>query len=228
MVKAIGYIRVSKEEQVKGGVSLDMQIAKIKQYCKTYDLELVDIERDDGISAKNIKGRPGATRAFNMMRNKEVGAIVVYKLDRLFRNRIDALLIEDETRHIGVAIHSVTERIDTTTALGRSFYTQIVDRAAFEREITSERTRDSLKYKREQGEVYNHEPYGYDAVEGKLVPNEEEQKVVVLIKERDVEGDSLKAIADRLNGAGIKTKKGKRWYPQTVKNVITLPVNNQG
>jgi len=50
-MKAVGYIRVSSEEQAKSGVSLDNQRAKIKAYADLKDLDLVEIIEDAGISA---------------------------------------------------------------------------------------------------------------------------------------------------------------------------------
>ena len=58
MMKAIGYIRVSTEEQAKEGVSLAAQEAKIKAYCELYDLEIGEIIVDAGQSAKTLN-RPG-------------------------------------------------------------------------------------------------------------------------------------------------------------------------
>ena len=46
MVKAVGYIRVSTEEQANSGVSLDAQKAKLQAYAALYEIELVAIEVD--------------------------------------------------------------------------------------------------------------------------------------------------------------------------------------
>ena len=54
IMKAVGYVRVSSEDQAKEGVSLDNQRAKIRAYCDLKDLELVDIMEDAGISARNL------------------------------------------------------------------------------------------------------------------------------------------------------------------------------
>ena len=87
---AIGYVRVSTEDQAKEGVSLDNQKAKIEAYCQLKDLELSEIVEDAGISAKNLK-RPGVQKVLRMARKKKIDAIVVYKLDRIFRSTVDAL-----------------------------------------------------------------------------------------------------------------------------------------
>jgi site-specific DNA recombinase len=225
MKKAVGYVRVSKEDKDRGNFSPEMQRSKITGYCQFYELDLVHIEeRDEFVSAKDIKGRPGVKKIFDMARSGEVEAIVVYKLDRLFRNRIEALVIEEELRNLGVSICSVTEYIDTTTAMGRMIYTLIINQAAFEREHTSDRTKDVLRHKKNAGEVYNGNTlFGWDPKGGKLVENEAEQETIkLIIKWKAEESKSLTWIAKQLNGMGVKTKKRKAWYPQTVSNVITL------
>ena len=63
----VGYIRVSTDKQSDHGLSLDAQRAKIEAYASLYDLELVDIIVDAGVSAKTLK-REGLQRALGMLR----------------------------------------------------------------------------------------------------------------------------------------------------------------
>ena len=67
MVRILGYVRVSTEEQGREGVSLANQEAKIREYCKLYDLQLVRIESDPGVSAKTLD-RPGLESALDDLR----------------------------------------------------------------------------------------------------------------------------------------------------------------
>src|SRR4030043_766794 len=90
MTTAIGYIRVSTEDQAREGVSLDNQKSKITAYCQLKDLNLIEVIEDAGISAKNLK-RPGVQKVINMARKKQINAVVVYKLDRVFRSTVEAL-----------------------------------------------------------------------------------------------------------------------------------------
>jgi DNA invertase Pin-like site-specific DNA recombinase len=90
MKKTIGYIRVSTDEQAIEGVSLKNQEEKIRSYCDLKDFELLEIVNDSGISAKNLR-RPGAQKVIEMAQKKMVDAVVVYKLDRMFRSTVDAL-----------------------------------------------------------------------------------------------------------------------------------------
>jgi hypothetical protein len=81
-MKAIGYVRVSTEEQTNG-VSLEAQEAKIRAWCTLHDAELVAIYRDEGISGyKGRDSRPGLDTALKQV-CKVKGSLVVYSLSRL-------------------------------------------------------------------------------------------------------------------------------------------------
>ena len=57
--RAAGYIRVSTEEQVRGGVSLDAQEERVRAYCTMSGMELVSVIREEGVSgAKPLDSRP--------------------------------------------------------------------------------------------------------------------------------------------------------------------------
>lgn len=53
-MKAVEYIKVSSEQQRDNGCSLEAQEAKLRAYAELYDLELVGIEVDAGMSAKSL------------------------------------------------------------------------------------------------------------------------------------------------------------------------------
>jgi DNA invertase Pin-like site-specific DNA recombinase len=219
-MKAVGYVRVSSEDQAKEGVSLENQKAKIQTYCKLKDMDLVTVLEDAGISARNLK-RPGVQVVLNMVMNKSVDAVVVYKLDRMFRSTVDALETTKKFDKQGVAFHSIEETIDTKSAMGRFFFTLTAALAELERGIIGERTRDALQHKKQNGDVWGPVPYGFKRVQKKIVPDTAEQKVVQKIIHIWKTGGNYSEIARKLNSSGIKTKKGTScWYPQTVKNVV--------
>ncbi len=103
--RTIGYIRVSTREQVNNGVSLDNQEYKIKTYSDLKDLDLVEIIKDKGKSGKDLN-RTGIQRIIKMAKNKEIDAVVVYKLDRLNRKTRDLLfLVEDVFNKNNIAFY---------------------------------------------------------------------------------------------------------------------------
>lgn len=210
-MKAIGYIRVSTEEQATHGISLEAQRAKIEAYAVTRDLELVGIVEDAGKSAKNLK-RPGVQKILNMVRRKEVGAVVIVKLDRLFRSTRDALDTADIFKERKVALHSIGESLDTESSLGRFFFTLTAALAEMERGLVGERTKAALKKKRDNDEkTGGGVPYGYDALNGKLTKNTQEQKTKARIARLRKGGASYQKVADTLNADGIPAKRGGMW-----------------
>ncbi len=64
---AIGYVRVSTQEQASDGVSLDAQRDKLRAYCKENGIRLIDIKADEGISGSTIE-RPGLKAALRMVK----------------------------------------------------------------------------------------------------------------------------------------------------------------
>jgi site-specific DNA recombinase len=215
--KAVGYVRVSSEDQVKEGVSLENQKSKIKAYCNLKDLDLIAIMEDPGVSARNLN-RPGVKQVLELAERKRAGAVVVYKLDRMFRSTVDALETTRRFEELGVAFHSIEETIDTKSAMGRFFFTLIAALAEMERGLIGERTKAALQHKKRNGDVWGPIPYGYKRNIDKILPDETEQTLIQEIDQLRQSGTSYSEIARCLNGRGVKTKKGRRWYPQTVKN----------
>jgi len=61
--RAIGYVRVSDEEQATEGMSLQAQRAKLEAYAMLQDLDLVAVLADEGISGKRADNRPALQEA---------------------------------------------------------------------------------------------------------------------------------------------------------------------
>ena len=219
---AVGYIRVSTEEQSREGISLDAQKAKIKAYCTVKDLDLVDIIEDAGISAKNLN-RPGIQTVLLMARKKEVDAVIICKLDRMFRSTEDALQTTRKFDKWEISFHSIQETLDTKSAMGRFFFTLMSAIAQMEREIIGERTKAALSHKRAKGEKTGGSvPFGFDVDEtGHLVENIVEQKAIRLIASLRRKGYSLRAICRELAKEGHRTKAGKdKWDPKSVSRIL--------
>lgn len=219
--RVVGYARVSTIEQATEGVSLDAQRAKIEAYCGLHGLDLAEIFVDEGISAKDIIHRPAASRALELIKRGKVHGLVIFKLDRLARNTKDALEIAELFRRKGAALHSISEKVDTDSAIGGFFFTLMAALAELERKQIGERTAAALAYKRANGEKTGGDvPFGFDAHAGKLLPNELEQQVIDIILGLDNKGYTLRQIAGELDRRGIQTKQGKTWKAIQVSRVL--------
>ena len=218
MQKAIGYIRVSTQNQADEGVSLEAQRAKIEAWCTLNDAELIAVHEDAGVSGASMTGRDGLHAALKA--TTKGMALVCYAISRIARSTRDMLEIAERLDAKGADLVSVTERIDTTTAAGRMVFKMLAVLADFERDQIGERTKMALAHKRSIGEVYAATPFGFDAIDGRLVEVKKEALIVAeILRMRDA-GASLAEIAEDLNGRGIEGKRGGRWHPSTVRYLI--------
>jgi len=124
-MKAIGYVRVSIQEQAREGMSLEAQEDKIRKYAGLHNLSLIEVVRDEGKSGKDLN-REGIQKVIALCEKRKVDHLIVYKMDRLARKTLDLLiLIERIFKPNKVQLHSIIERVDTSTAQGKFFLTII-------------------------------------------------------------------------------------------------------
>jgi DNA invertase Pin-like site-specific DNA recombinase len=198
---------VSTDKQAEHGVSLDAQQAKLAAYAALYDLTLVEVIVDAGVSAKTLD-RPGLQRALARLRKGQATALLVAKLDRLTRSVEDlGELIRTVFTPGKADLLSVGEQIDTRTAAGRLVLNVLGSVAQWERETIGERTREALAHKRAIGERTSlYAPYGSRlAADGQtLIADEAEQAMLATIREARQRGQRaiLAELTGRLHAEG--------------------------
>jgi len=217
-MKAVGYIRVSTDEQAKDGISLDQQSESIRAYCQAKGWELIEIISDEK-TGKNLT-RPGIQRVLSLAQQKKIDAMVVLKLDRLTRSVRDLGNLVEIFEKYDVAFSSIRDSFDTSTASGKLILNVLGSIAQWEREMIAERTRDGLRYKKARLENYGPVPYGFELDGKKLVPNSKEMGVVEYIRKlRHKLQYSYRLIAERLNTEGFLTRLGRQWHPSSIQIV---------
>ena len=221
-IRAAIYTRVSTEDQAKEGFSLDAQIDKLRSYCKARDWDIGGEYIDDGYSGRYIK-RPAYKRMMEEMDNWD--ALLVIKMDRIHRNSKNFMLMMEELKKHEKEFVSMTESLDTSTAMGR-FVMDIIQRIAqLESEQIGERVYAGMEQKARtnSGVLGFNIPYGYEYIDGKLVINKEEAKIVKEIYSWYSEGKSLLKIVKMLNSTQIPTKKGGLWAKKTISKILKNP-----
>jgi DNA invertase Pin-like site-specific DNA recombinase len=198
IMKAVGYTRVSTEDQVKEGISLDAQKAKIEAYASINSLELLEIICDEGASGKSLE-REGIVRLLELVDAGEVVAVIVYKLDRLSRKTLDTLSLIESFESKDIAFHSISERVDTKSATGRFFLTILSAIAQMERDMIAERTKDALAHKKQKGEWVGRVPFGFRIQNNTLLEDPEQIKVIQKAKRLRRSGKSLREISRALS-----------------------------
>lgn len=223
-LRAIAYTRVSTAEQAAEGLSIPAQKASIESYARLRGLELVTIVADEGVSASKPLGqRPGGGQLLALLAKGEAHHVIAVKLDRLFRNALDALATLQAWEKAGVALHIIDlggNALATDTAMGRFLFSVLAAIGEMERNLIAERTRSVLRFKRQNGQVFNHEPFGFVRDGDRLVPNPDELRIVDLVMQLRGQGLSYRAIARILNGQGVPTKRGRVWSHEMVRRLI--------
>jgi DNA invertase Pin-like site-specific DNA recombinase len=225
------YTRVSTEDQAKEGFSLESQIERLRSYCKARGWSVFKEYVDDGYSGRDIR-RPAYQELMNEIGHWDV--LLVLKMDRIHRNSRNFMEMMDELRQRSKEFVSMTESLDTSTAMGR-FVVDIIQRIAqLESEQIGERVyagmhqkantpQERLDPKRSPYLGFNH-PFGYDYVENELRINPEQAETVKGIYSSYLDGRSMGEIAKYLNRVKAPTKRGGRWDKRTVANILKNPL----
>lgn len=222
--KTIGYIRVSKDEQAKEGISLDAQKDKIRRYCELHGLDLVRIAVEPGVSASRIMfaKRPAGQEIIKAIKAGEVQAVVGIKLDRFFRSVHDCSEVISAWDRAGVSIHFIDMHIDTSHAMGKFFLTIMAGIAEMEAGLIGERTKAVLDYKVSKGEYIGGQiPYGKKLAADKkmLLDDAGEQSAIRMMVRWYDSSVSVATMIRRLVAQGIPPR-GQEWHRNTIRRII--------
>ena len=239
-LRAAIYLRCSTDEQTKG-YGLAVQEEKLRAFCKSqsdeYILEDEHVYKDEGVSGSlNIEHRPELSRLFENVKEGKFDVVLVYRLDRFFRNTRRLLEALDILRSHSIAFQSATESFSTNEPTGRLLITLLGGIAESERETIRERTMSGkLRAAKEGKWVTGVPPYGYRVDEHKklyLVP-EEAKNVKKLFQWATDEKMSLRGIEQRMNQLKAPppytTKYEKKktlgyWHKRTIGRILTNEV----
>ena len=205
------YTRVSTDMQAeKEFSSCEAQEEKIKSFVQSQNnWRVFKVYSDAGYTGASTN-RPALRELLEDIKQKKIDIILAYKIDRLTRSPKDFYQLIEFFEQNNVSFISITERFDTSTPAGRLLRNVMLTFAQFERELTSERTKDKLLERAKKG-MWNggRSPYGYERKNKKLIINKKEAEMVRLIFETYVETGSVNEVYDALKEKNIKNRQGK-------------------
>ncbi|CAI8897089.1 MULTISPECIES: recombinase family protein [Bacillus] len=132
-----GYMRVS---------TIDQNLDRQEQQLKEAGCERIFFEKITGVK----RDRPELNRMLEFLRQGDT--VVVTDLTRLSRSTKDLIEIAELISQKGVNLKSLKEAwLDTTTAHGKMLFTVFAGIAQFERDLTSERTKEGIIAAKKRG-----------------------------------------------------------------------------
>jgi site-specific DNA recombinase len=220
-LRAVLYARVSTEEQSRRE-SIETQIHYARQQCEREGIPLGQIYKDEGVSGTvPFESRPGGKQLLADARAGKFETVLLYKVDRLGRSDVVSHIARHHLETLSVGLRSLTEPFDTSTPHGRFMFSILSANSAMERENIRERSRAGLYRVASQGRwACGRPPYGYRLDNQRLVPDEEEAKILRRIFQRAVKRESLVAVCAYLNNRGYTTREGKRWRFPTIGRLL--------
>ena len=145
-MRAVIYVRTSTDTQATG---LAAQRMACKRYCEEKGWEY-DIVEDNAISGAST-ARPGLNKMMAALPDKRWEAIVVFSFSRLSRSIEHLFTLHGQIRRADVELVSLTEKVDTTTPIGKAMFGIMGVLAEMERDQRSESTKAGLQAAKERG-----------------------------------------------------------------------------
>lgn len=203
---AIGYIRVSTDDQADHGASLEAQRTALRAEADRRGASL-DILADEGASGKTMN-RPALQDALARLDAGQADALMAVRLDRLSRSVADFAGLLDRANRKDWTVVMLSPNIDTADPAGRFTSNVLAAAAQYERDLIGVRTSEGMRQRQAEG-VRMGRPSGLDTV------------TVQRIMDAREAGQSLNAIAHELTAEGVPTAQGGlRWYAGTVRKVL--------
>lgn len=174
------YDRVSTENQVENGISLDTQKDALTEYALKHGYEIVGYYSDEGITArKKMQNRKELLRLLNDVKQDKIDLILVTKLDRWFRNIKDYHNTQAILEAHNCNWKTIFEDYDTSTSNGRFAINIMLSVNENECDRDSERIKSVFAFKKKNRELVSGAPaYGYMTVDKKLVKNPDTKHIV--------------------------------------------------
>lgn len=227
---AVGYIRVSTEEQGeedKYGVDLQKQTILLYAYNNGYNIVDWKIDMASGVSDE----RPAMNEILsgNVVTNPPIEAVIAFKSDRFARDTKLYFYYMFTLEKKNIKMLSAKEKFDEGDDFANVYRALIMFVAEQERKNIALRTGKGRSLKAQCGGYSGGRvPYGYKVENGRLVVNDDERTIVCYVFKRLDQNVPMLAIAEELNNLGFKTRKGTRFLNTTIRSIANNKPLYQG
>ncbi len=224
-LRVAAYCRVSTKEEEQ----LNSYEVQRRYYTEKIQGEpkwkLVEIFADKGISGTNTKKRDEFNRMIRMCKRGKIDMIITKSISRFARNTVDCLENIRLLKELGVDVFFEEQGIHSNQA-GAEFYITIYGSIA---QSESENISANVRWGKAQSAKEGNVPFHYaqflgyrKGEDGKPEIDPDEAKIIKMIYDKFLTGDSFRAIASTLNEQQIPTPSGRgTWCTRTIQSILT-------
>ena len=219
--RVVAYIRVSTTEQATYGHSIPAQRQVLGDYAKSHDLEIVQefVESESAFKP----GRPEFRRMVQLLkRQKDVAAVLVYKIDRLARNMSDYAELDEMP---WVTIISATEGLPEN-ATGKLVGVIQAGISRYFSQQLGERVHLGMETKAKSGLWPSYAPTGYlNIPKAGIAPDPDRAPIVRRVFETYARTRmSLSELSEWAATQGLRTRQGGMLRKGALHKLLSNPV----
>lgn len=215
---AIAYYRYSSQSQNEA--SIEQQREQAKTYADTHGLQIIREYEDKAISG-TTEDRPGFQLLLSEVGKIKPAALIIWKTDRLGRDRLTLALAKKTIRDAGCEIHYVAEAIPTDSPEAALMEGLLESMAEFYSKQLRQNVIRGMTYNAENALFNGHKMLGYKKGEDKkYVVDEATAPIVQRIFNDYADGKPIKKIVNELNEQGVKTAHDKKFTINGLRSIL--------
>lgn len=225
--RAYIYLRTSKRNDQKE-VSLYDQEEACKKFAKQYNITVIGVYRDNGISAKNMDNQYALNFITDKIQKGEI--IIVFDVSRFSRSMEQGLNRLTLLRTKGAFVHSYNDNVTwNDKATSRATFRQLLSVSQLHSDTVSEKVKSAITFKKNRGDYMGRAPYGkkieYVNNIRTLVDNIEEQNIIKIINEH-ANNLLINIVTDNIDNMDLSSnKKTKQNFTQKDYQTIANKIN---
>ena len=209
MIRVGIYCRVSTDQQVNEGDSIQAQLSALRKYAEDHNYEIAGEFIDDGVSGTLFNERDELQRLLEEVKKRNVDLIIFTKLDRYFRNLKHYLNTQEVLDKFGVPWIAIWEHYETQSPQGKLMVSQMLAFAQFEAEQTGQRINQVFNYKKTKHEALSGcVPIGYKIKGKHIIPDPETADIAKQTFQTYLETGSIRKTMRLMQGNGLPKTQG--------------------
>lgn len=215
---AIAYYRYSSHAQ--NDLSIEQQKEQAHAYATAHGLKIIKEYEDRAISGRT-DDRPGFQLMLHEIGKIRPHAVILWKTDRLGRDRYTLALAKKTIRDAGAQIHYVAETNPTDAPESVLLEGLLESMAEFYSKQLRQNVTRGMRYNAEHCLFNGHKLLGYSVDDTRhYIPDPATAPIVLKIFTEYADGRPMQDIANELNGAGIRTVLGKTFTVNSLRHIL--------